>query len=97
MKSLAVIPARGGSTRLKDKNVHPLGGKPLIRWTVEAVVKSRSFDTIIVSTDSDEIFDAVFLNSYFRYFFSDEWIGPNVDLLIILFFKLYSIYYVICF
>lgn len=59
MKSLAVIPARGGSTRLKDKNIYPLGGKPLIRWTVEAVVKSGVFDKVIVSTDSDAIFDAV--------------------------------------
>ena len=52
MKSLAVIPARGGSTRLKDKNIYPLGGKPLIRWTVEAVVESGVFDKIVVSTDS---------------------------------------------
>jgi len=57
--SLAVIPARGGSTRLKDKNVYPLCGKPLIRWSVEAVVSSKCFDKIIISTDSDEIFNAV--------------------------------------
>mgnify|MGYP001265308829 CR=1 FL=1 len=56
---LAVIPARGGSTRLKDKNIYPLGGKPLIRWTTEAVVNSRCFDKILISTDSDAIFDAV--------------------------------------
>ena len=59
MKSLAVIPARGGSTRLKNKNIYPLGDKPLIRWTVEAVVKSGVFDKVVVSTDSDAIFDAV--------------------------------------
>jgi CMP-N-acetylneuraminic acid synthetase len=59
VKSLAVIPARGGSTRLKDKNIYPLGGKPLIRWTVEAVVESGVFDKVMVSTDSDAIFDAV--------------------------------------
>jgi CMP-N-acetylneuraminic acid synthetase len=59
MSSLAVIPARGGSTRLKDKNIHPLCGKPLIRWVVEAVVNSDSFDSVIVSTDSDKIFEAV--------------------------------------
>ena len=58
-KRIAVIPARGGSTRLKDKNIYPLGDKPLIRWTVEAVVKSNAFHKIIVSTDSDKIFDAV--------------------------------------
>lgn len=59
MKSLAVIPARGGSTRLKDKNIYPLGGKPLIRWTTEAVVSSGVFDKVLISTDSDAIFDAV--------------------------------------
>ncbi|MDB2489836.1 acylneuraminate cytidylyltransferase family protein [Candidatus Pelagibacter bacterium] len=56
---IAVIPARGGSTRLKNKNIHPLGGKPLIRWTVEAVIESGCFEKVIVSTDSDLIFDAV--------------------------------------
>ena len=59
MRSLAVIPARGGSTRLKDKNIYPLGGKPLIRWTTEAVVNSGVFDKVLISTDSDAIFDAV--------------------------------------
>ena len=59
MKRLAVIPARGGSTRLKNKNIYPLKGKPLIRWITEAVVSSESFDKIIISTDSDAIFDAV--------------------------------------
>ena len=59
MTSLAVIPARGGSTRLKDKNIYPLGGKPLIRWTTEAVVNSGVFDKVIISTDSDPIFEAV--------------------------------------
>lgn len=59
MTRLAVIPARAGSTRLKDKNIYPLGGKPLIRWMVEAVVNSECFDKIIVSTDSDLIFDTV--------------------------------------
>ena len=59
MKKVAVIPARGGSTRLKGKNIRLLGGKPLIRWMVEKVVLSEQFDKVIVSTDSDEIFEAV--------------------------------------
>ena len=56
---MAVVPARGGSTRLIDKNIHLLGGKPLIRWTVEAILNSESFDTVVISTDSDKIYDAV--------------------------------------
>jgi len=59
MKKLAVIPARGGSTRLKDKNIYPLAGKPLIRWSTEAVLNSGCFDKVVISTDSDEIFEAV--------------------------------------
>lgn len=59
LKSLAVIPARSGSTRLKDKNIYPLGGKPLIRWTTEAVLKSDRFDKVVISTDGDHIFQEV--------------------------------------
>lgn len=59
MTKVAVIPARGGSTRLKDKNIRELGGKPLIQWMVEAVLNSQEFDDVYVSTDSDKIFNAV--------------------------------------
>ncbi len=59
MKKLSVIPARAGSTRLKDKNIHLLGGKPLIRWTTEAVLNSGCFDKLVISTDSNRIFNAV--------------------------------------
>lgn len=59
MGAVAVIPARAGSTRLKDKNIYPINGKPLIRWSVEAVLKSGQFDKVIVSTDGDHIFEAV--------------------------------------
>ena len=59
MSKLAVIPARSGSTRLKDKNIYPLLGKPLIRWMTESVLYSNCFDKILISTDSDSIFDCV--------------------------------------
>ena len=52
---LAVIPARGGSKRLPRKNVLPLGGKPLIVWTLEAALRSKYIDKIIVSSNDDEI------------------------------------------
>jgi CMP-N-acetylneuraminic acid synthetase len=55
MKNLAVIPARGGSTRLKDKNTYSLSGKPLICYMLEAVLASGCFDTVMLSTDSDKI------------------------------------------
>ena len=59
MKNLAVIPALGVSTRLKNKNIAPLQGKPLIRWITDAVLESECFDNVIVSTDCDDIFNAV--------------------------------------
>jgi CMP-N-acetylneuraminic acid synthetase len=54
MKSLGIIPARGGSKGLPRKNVRMLGGKPLIAHTIEAAVASR-LDRVILSTDDDEI------------------------------------------
>ena len=56
---VAIIPARGGSTRFKKKNIALLGDKPLICWSVEAVLRTKQFDDVYVSTDSDEIFNAV--------------------------------------
>lgn len=52
---LAIIPARGGSKRLPRKNLLPLGGKPLIGWTIEAAMKSRYIDRIVVTSDDAEI------------------------------------------
>jgi CMP-N,N'-diacetyllegionaminic acid synthase len=54
-KVLAIIPARGGSKRLPNKNLMLLGNKPLISWTIEAALLSNYIDRVIVSTDSDEI------------------------------------------
>ncbi len=54
MKRIAIIPARAGSKGLPDKNILPLCGKPLLAYTVEAAVKSRLFDRVIVSTDSSD-------------------------------------------
>lgn len=49
-----VVPARLGSTRLPKKMLRDLAGKPLIRWTWEAVSQSRA-DEIIIATDSEEV------------------------------------------
>lgn len=54
-KVLAIIPARGGSKRLPYKNILPLGGKPLIAWTIEAAVQSGVADEVIVSSDDERI------------------------------------------
>lgn len=55
---LAVVPARGGSKRLPRKNVLPLGGKPLIAWTIDMALESGCFMDVLVSTDDEEIADA---------------------------------------
>jgi CMP-N-acetylneuraminic acid synthetase len=52
---LALIPAKGASTRLKRKNVLPLGRKPLIAWTIEAAIAANAFDRIVVSTEDAEV------------------------------------------
>lgn len=54
-KILAVIPARGGSKGIKDKNIRPLCGKPLIAYSIESAKKSQFIDEIIVSTDCEKI------------------------------------------
>lgn len=51
MKKIAIIPARGGSKRIPQKNIIDFMGKPLMVWTIEAAQKSNVFDRIIVSTD----------------------------------------------
>lgn len=54
-KIYALIPARGGSTRLPGKNILPLNGKPLISYTIEQAKKSKYIDRVIVSTDNEKI------------------------------------------
>lgn len=52
---LAIIPARGGSKRLPRKNVLDLAGKPLVAWTIEAGLKSKYIDQVIVTSEDEEI------------------------------------------
>jgi N-acylneuraminate cytidylyltransferase/CMP-N,N'-diacetyllegionaminic acid synthase len=52
---LGVIPARGGSKGIPNKNIKLLAGKPLIRYTIDAARNSGVFDSLIISTDSQQI------------------------------------------
>jgi len=52
---LGLITARGGSKSVPRKNLVPVGGKPLIAWTIESALKSQRLDRVIVSTDDMEI------------------------------------------
>lgn len=55
MKTIAIIPARGGSKRIPRKNAKPFMGKPIIAYSIEAALASGVFDEVMVSTDDDEI------------------------------------------
>ena len=52
---IAVIPARGGSKSVPQKNIKLLAGKPLIAWSIEAARATPEIDRIIVSTDDEKI------------------------------------------
>lgn len=52
---LGLIPARGGSKGVPNKNIKMIYGKPLIVWTIERALQSHLLDEVIVSTDSEEI------------------------------------------
>ena len=53
MNIIALIPARCGSKRVKDKNIRPVGDWPLMRWSVESAKQAELFSKVIVSTDSE--------------------------------------------
>lgn len=54
---LGVICARGGSKGVPKKNIVPIGGKPLIKWTIDAAISSRYIDRLILSSDDLEIIE----------------------------------------
>lgn len=53
--NIAIIPARGGSKRIPRKNIKPFLGKPMISYSIEAAQNSTLFDSVLVSTDDQEI------------------------------------------
>ena len=55
MEYLCIIPARGGSSSIPNKNVQQLHGKPLIAWTIQHAVQTPKIGRIVVSTDSHRI------------------------------------------
>lgn len=59
MKILVIIPARGGSKGIPHKNIKPLGGKPLIYYTIDTARTIVGDEDICVSTDDNEIIDVV--------------------------------------
>ena len=60
-ETIAFIPVRGGSKSIKLKNIKKINGRPLIYWVLDAVVECKSIDKVVVSTDSDDIRNTVYL------------------------------------
>jgi len=57
MKTIAIIPARMGSTRFPGKPLAPLCGKPLLQWTYERAIACESLEKVVIATDDQEIFN----------------------------------------
>lgn len=57
-RAVAVIPARGGSKGIPHKNIVPVGGKPLIAWTIEAARGCPNITHVLVTSDDEEILSA---------------------------------------
>lgn len=55
MKVLAIITARGGSKRIPRKNIKEFCGKPIMAYSIDAAVESGVFDTVMISTEDEEI------------------------------------------
>ena len=62
MNIVGIIPARGGSKSIKNKNIIPFCGKPLINWSID-VLKCSAINSIYVSTDNNEIANVARANS----------------------------------
>ncbi len=54
-KTIAIITARGGSKRIPRKNIKPFLGHPIIKYSIDAAIKSKIFDEVMVSTDDNQI------------------------------------------
>jgi N-acylneuraminate cytidylyltransferase len=55
MRTAAIIPARGGSKGLKNKNIHHVAGLPLLAWSVMQALEAESVDRVFVTTDDPDI------------------------------------------
>jgi len=55
MNNIAIITARGGSKRIPRKNIKDFFGQPIVKYSIDAALKSNVFNTVMVSTDDNEI------------------------------------------
>ncbi|PAF42840.1 pseudaminic acid cytidylyltransferase [Helicobacter sp. 11S02596-1] len=55
MKKIAIIPARGGSKRIPKKNIRLFCDQPILAYSIQNALACKVFDSVIVSTDDEEI------------------------------------------
>lgn len=60
MSAIAIIPARGGSTRIPMKNIRMFHGRPIMEYSIETAKASNLFEQIWVSTDNQQIAEVAF-------------------------------------
>ena len=78
-KILALIPARGGSKGIKNKNIISVSGKPLIAYTIDAAKASKYIDYVYVSTDSEKIADVAIKYGALIPFMRDETLAQDTS------------------
>ena len=61
MRTVGVVPARGGSKGVPRKNIRRINGKPLLEYTAEAALKATRLSRVILTTDDEEIASVVAL------------------------------------
>ena len=77
MKRLLIVPARGGSNRIKNKNIKRFYKKPIIQYPLISAKKSQLFNTIHVSTENKKIFSLVTKLGFKPDFFREKKLGYN--------------------
>ena len=80
LKRLLIIPARGGSKRIKNKNIKKFKNKPIIYYTIENAINSKLFNKIHVSTDSKLIKKTVERKLSIDFMRSKKLAGDNIPL-----------------
>lgn len=77
MRRLLIIPARGGSKRIKNKNIKKFLNKPIIQYPLTSAKKSKLFNIIHVSTEDKSIFKLVKKIGFGPDFFREKKLGNN--------------------
>ena len=77
MKTIAIIPARLGSQRLKQKNLREIGGEPMIVWAIRKAMLSAVFDEVYVNSENT-VFEEYAIREGARFYRRPEVLGNHV-------------------